>query len=123
MEIKQVKRILEISQEIIQLAEEKDWKEEEFLEAISLVVSKTNNSLSSFVAARTMLQGGGTVANLPIDPDILHKRKMIPIKLAELSYTKPDVALDLLRVWGEKQKPITPLFDEILSHFETTKGA
>lgn len=58
------------------------------------------------------------MVNLPIDPDILQKRKLIPIKLAELSYSKPEVALELLRVWGEKQKPITPLFEEILSHFE-----
>lgn len=59
------------------------------------------------------------MGNLPIDVDILRKRKMIPVKLAELSYTKPEVALKLLQVWGEKQKPITPLFEEILSHFET----
>lgn len=58
------------------------------------------------------------MGKLPIDPDILRKRKMIPEKLAELSYKKPEVALELLRVWGEKQKPITPLFEEILSHFE-----
>ncbi|MCT8138604.1 hypothetical protein H1D32_13155 [Anaerobacillus sp. CMMVII] len=58
------------------------------------------------------------MGNLPIDVDILQKRKMIPIKLAELSYSKPEIALKLLRVWGEKQKPITPLFEEILSHFD-----
>lgn len=58
------------------------------------------------------------MGNLPIDVDILRKRKMIPIKLAELSYTKPEEALKLLQVWGEKKMPITPLFNEILSHFE-----
>lgn len=40
------------------------------------------------------------------------------MKLAELSYIKPDIAIELLRVWGEKRMPITPLYDEILSHFE-----
>lgn len=56
--------------------------------------------------------------DLPIDRELLEKRKMIPVKLAELSYTKPEVVLVLLRDWGEKKKPITTLFDEILSHFD-----
>lgn len=61
---------------------------------------------------------------LPIDPEMLKKRQAIPVKLAELSYTDPDAALELLREWGEKRKPLTPIYDEILSRFdEKTKTA
>ncbi|MEH7239531.1 hypothetical protein [Bacillus sp. JJ1562] len=55
---------------------------------------------------------------LPICQDTLRKRQAIPIKLAQLSYTKPEIALSFLRLWGEKKKPISPLYEEILEHFE-----
>jgi tRNA U34 5-carboxymethylaminomethyl modifying enzyme MnmG/GidA len=51
---------------------------------------------------------------LPIDLDLLQKRKAIPVKLAQLSYTNPEKAIQLLRKWGEKQIPITPLYEEII---------
>ncbi|QXJ39543.1 hypothetical protein BV455_02909 [Parageobacillus caldoxylosilyticus] len=51
---------------------------------------------------------------LPIDLDLLQKRKAIPVKLAQLSYTNPEKAIQLLRKWGEKQVPITPLYEEII---------
>ncbi|WP_165769121.1 hypothetical protein [Virgibacillus profundi] len=50
---------------------------------------------------------------LPIDMEILQKREEIPVKLAELSYTNPEKSLELLRKWGEKRTPITPLHEEI----------
>jgi hypothetical protein len=50
---------------------------------------------------------------LPIDLDLLQKRKAIPEKLAQLSYANPEKAIQLLRKWGEKQVPITPLYEEI----------
>jgi hypothetical protein len=51
---------------------------------------------------------------LPIDLDLLQKRREIPIKLAQLSYLNPEKAIELLRKWGEKQVPITPLYEEII---------
>ncbi|WP_078428799.1 hypothetical protein [Alkalihalobacterium alkalinitrilicum] len=60
---------------------------------------------------------------LPIPVEILEKRSMIPMKLAELSYNNPDKAIELLRVWGEKRMPITPLFDEIMDQFDHRKEA
>jgi hypothetical protein len=37
---------------------------------------------------------------LPIDLDLLQKRKAIPVKLAQLSYINPEKAIQLLRKWG-----------------------
>ncbi|MFZ3591854.1 hypothetical protein ACOI1C_22245 [Bacillus sp. DJP31] len=54
----------------------------------------------------------------PICQDILRKRQAIPMKLAELSYTKPETALSFLRLWGEKKVQISPLYEEILTHLE-----
>jgi hypothetical protein len=56
---------------------------------------------------------------LPICLELLQKRQEIPMKLAELSYSKPEAALSLLRLWGEKKIAISPLYEEILTHFET----
>jgi hypothetical protein len=56
--------------------------------------------------------------NLPIDVELLNKRRLIPVKLAELSYINPEATIRLLRIWGEKKMPITPLFNEIMSYFE-----
>lgn len=53
--------------------------------------------------------------DLPIDVDLLNKKRMIPIKLAELSYSNPDAAIELLRQWGEMKTPITPLYEELVS--------
>ncbi|WP_078597145.1 hypothetical protein [Evansella clarkii] len=51
--------------------------------------------------------------NLPIDPVILHKKMEIPKLIAELSYQDEKEALRLMREWGEKKKPITPMYDEL----------
>ncbi|WP_064091539.1 hypothetical protein [Rossellomorea aquimaris] len=56
---------------------------------------------------------------LPICRDTLRKRQAIPMKLAQLSYTKPDAAISFLRLWGEKKIPISPLYEEILTHLES----
>ncbi|WP_335870110.1 hypothetical protein [Bacillus sp. 2205SS5-2] len=56
---------------------------------------------------------------LPICRETLQKRQAIPLKLAELSYVNPEAALSFLRLWGEKKIPISPLYEEILNHFET----
>ncbi|MDR7237171.1 hypothetical protein [Neobacillus drentensis] len=50
---------------------------------------------------------------LPIDLEFLQKRKMIPIKIAELSYKDEEAAIKYLRIWGEKKMAITVLFDEL----------
>jgi hypothetical protein len=52
---------------------------------------------------------------LPINKDILLKRKSIPIMLAKLSYIDPEATINFLRIWGEKKSPITPLYEEIIS--------
>ncbi len=52
---------------------------------------------------------------LPIDMDILQKRREIPIKLAELSYKDKDQAIILMRKWGEKKTPISELHEKISS--------
>lgn len=54
-----------------------------------------------------------TMDLLPIDLDLLQKRRAIPVKLAQLSYSNSDKAVDLLRKWGEKKIAITPLYEEI----------
>jgi hypothetical protein len=50
---------------------------------------------------------------LPIDPEFLRKRMMIPAKIAELSYLNEEAALKYLRIWGEKRMPISELFEEL----------
>jgi hypothetical protein len=59
--------------------------------------------------------------NLPIDVELLNQKRMIPVKLAELSYIDPEATIRLLRIWGEKKMPITPLFNEIMSYFKDYK--
>lgn len=54
-----------------------------------------------------------SVDKLPIDLDLLHKRKEIPALLAELSYKDPNQAITYLREWGEKKTPITELHDKL----------
>lgn len=51
--------------------------------------------------------------NLPIDPEFLQKRMMIPVKIAELSYQDEEAAIKYLRIWGEKKMAITDLFEEL----------
>lgn len=51
--------------------------------------------------------------DLPIDPEFLRKRMLIPAKIAELSYCNEEAALKYLRIWGEKRMTISELFDEL----------
>lgn len=48
-----------------------------------------------------------------IDRDILEKRMAIPKLLADLSELDPESTLHYIRVWGRKEMPITPLFEEL----------
>jgi len=49
------------------------------------------------------------MSELPIDPIILLKRGAIPGLLAKLSYQDQTKAVKYMRIWGEKQMPITTL--------------
>jgi hypothetical protein len=53
------------------------------------------------------------MGGLPIEPEFLQKRMMIPSKIAELSYKNVDAAVKYLRIWGEKKMPVTELFEEL----------
>jgi hypothetical protein len=57
---------------------------------------------------------------LPIDPEFLQKRMMIPVKIAELSYKDEGSAIKYLRIWGEKKMTISDLFAELT--FELSKS-
>lgn len=59
---------------------------------------------------------------LPINPDILLKRKEIPEMLAKLSYIDKEKAIHYMRLWGEKRIPITPLYDELLFELDRLKS-
>lgn len=59
------------------------------------------------------------MSELPIDLEFLQKRKMIPVKIAELSYKDEAAAIKYLRIWGEKKMAITELFDVLT--FEISK--
>lgn len=50
---------------------------------------------------------------LPIDMDILQKRKEIPINLAKLSYIDKDQAVHFMRLWGEKRVTINEIHEQL----------
>jgi hypothetical protein len=52
--------------------------------------------------------------DLPIDPEFLRKRMMIPVKITELSYKDEEAAIKYVRIWGEKKMAISELFDELI---------
>ncbi|MCT8138603.1 hypothetical protein H1D32_13150 [Anaerobacillus sp. CMMVII] len=54
MQIKQVKRVLEISQEIIKLAEINGWEDKELLEALNLISCKSKLDFSDEAAVKTL---------------------------------------------------------------------
>jgi len=65
----------------------------------------------------------------PIDPEIIMKRAFLSVKLDSLSYQQPEIAIQLLRDWGEGKKPVSQLWKEIhfyleeedyLPHFKTS---
>lgn len=49
------------------------------------------------------------MSKYPIDPIILMKLGAIPELLAKLSYEDQHTAIKYMRIWGEKQMPITTL--------------
>lgn len=49
------------------------------------------------------------MSKYPIDPIILMKLGAIPELLAKLSYADQPTAIKFMRIWGEKQMPITTL--------------
>jgi hypothetical protein len=49
----------------------------------------------------------------PIDRVLVHKMAYLPVKLAELSYKNTEVAMGLLRDWGQGKKPVSQLWKEI----------
>lgn len=55
---------------------------------------------------------------LPIDMEILQKRKEIPKKIAALSYKDEKKAIHYLRVWGEKKSPISVLHKDLTDSLE-----
>ncbi|MDF2911120.1 MAG: hypothetical protein K0Q56_2001 [Sporolactobacillus laevolacticus] len=59
---------------------------------------------------------------LPIDPEILEKRKQIPVKIAELSYLDQESAIEFIRIFGEHKMPITTMFDELSKCLEEKAG-
>jgi hypothetical protein len=67
------------------------------------------------------MKRGKHMQELPIDPEFLRKRMMIPAKIAELSYRNEESALKYLRIWGEKRMPITDLFDELILALNQSK--
>lgn len=62
------------------------------------------------------------MSGLPIEPEFLQKRMMIPSKIAQLSYFDQGAAIKFMRIWGEKQLPVTELYEcllEELSPYES----
>ncbi|PPA71930.1 hypothetical protein [Jeotgalibacillus proteolyticus] len=51
----------------------------------------------------------------PIDREVLEQRMAIPVLLAELSYKNTEKSVELMREWGEKKLPITPMYDKIVT--------
>lgn len=57
-----------------------------------------------------------------IDRETIRKNAYLPVKLAELSRTNEEAALQLLREWGEGKKPVKHLWDECISKLDHMKG-
>jgi hypothetical protein len=61
------------------------------------------------------MKGGWMVmSGLPIEPEFLQKRMMIPVKIAELTYFDQDAAIKFMRIWGEKKLPVTDIYESLL---------
>lgn len=52
--------------------------------------------------------------DLPVEPEFLKKRMLIPSKIAELSYFDQEAAIKFMRIWGEKKLPVTEIFSQLL---------
>lgn len=57
---------------------------------------------------------------LPIDMDILQKRKEIPKKIALLSYQNESQAIYYMRQWGEQKQPITVIHKKLTEEMGVT---
>lgn len=55
---------------------------------------------------------------LPIDLELLHQMEYLPVKLAELAEKNPAGALELLKAWGHRAKPIRHLWNDALTMIE-----
>jgi len=60
-----------------------------------------------------------SLPSLPIDPIILLKRGAIPGLLAKLSYQDQEKAIEYMRIWGEKQMPISTLHSALENELST----
>lgn len=58
-----------------------------------------------------------------IDREILEKRMAIPNLIADLSELDKDSAIHYIQVWGRKEMPITPLFEELSKKLMDLKEA
>ncbi|MCY9666702.1 hypothetical protein M5X11_17505 [Paenibacillus alginolyticus] len=54
----------------------------------------------------------------PIDVELLHQMEYLPVKLAELAEKNPAGALELLKAWGNRTKPIRHLWNNTLKLIE-----
>lgn len=54
------------------------------------------------------------MSGLPIEPEFLQKRMMIPKKIAHLSYFDQEAAIKFMRIWGEKKLSVTEIYDSLL---------
>ncbi|MBO0586490.1 hypothetical protein [Sporosarcina sp. E16_8] len=48
-----------------------------------------------------------------IPKDLIKMNAYLPVKLAELAVDKPEIALGILRAWGEGTKPLRVLWAEV----------
>lgn len=55
MQIKQIRNLLEITQEIINLAEEKGWGEAELVGAINLLSTKIQGEIDNKAAVKSLI--------------------------------------------------------------------
>lgn len=48
-----------------------------------------------------------------IPKDLIKSNAYLPVKLAELAADEPEIALNILRAWGEGAKPLRVLWAEV----------
>lgn len=56
----------------------------------------------------------------PIDPERVRQNAYLPVKLAELSKSNPEKALELLQAWGEGTKTIKKLWEDVIQYVGDT---
>lgn len=55
---------------------------------------------------------------LPIDNDIIQKRKEIPQKIAQLTYHDEELAIHFMRIWGKREQPISVIHKHLSESLE-----